>query len=357
MSEQNKEIQRRELIFKLLDEMKESGERINADKLARKAKMGKQTVLPHYSEWRFLDEADRQNDVELPTELVRVLKRGLIQWRISDSEKQREFEEQANKEIDDLQELVTTLSGDITSLKENQSQLSDENQILKQEALVYQEEIKALRESRVELETNYKAEQAKVESMTEQVTELKKEYQIVLDAQEKKLDSQYQGQINHWMKMLDNERRLRTDVEAKLEQHKNTTLTVEKERNDLQYRLEAKSRAYLDACAERNQYKEKLAKAEPLATVINELALILNVPADELVAKVRHITEEKQRFLTQLEQLPVLSEKVANLEQQLESAKGIEIELEKHKGYREAMEKALEKLSGLARVKNEHDTD
>ena len=65
---------RKQHIFSILDQLRESGERINADKVARLAKMGKQTVLPYYNEWRFLAFVGSEPELELPEDLVRDLK-------------------------------------------------------------------------------------------------------------------------------------------------------------------------------------------------------------------------------------------------------------------------------------------
>lgn len=121
MNETGQDLQRRELVFRVLDELKEGGERINADKVARLAKMGKQTVLPYYREWRFLDDVDREQQEELPEELVRVLKRGIAKWKHSLAEQGQAFEEKANTEIDELKQIVQQLS-------DSQAELEKENQ-------------------------------------------------------------------------------------------------------------------------------------------------------------------------------------------------------------------------------------
>ena len=127
MSETNKDLQRRELVFRVLDDLKQSGERINADKVARLAQMGKQTVLPYYNEWRFLDDSEKEVDTDLPADLVRVLKRGLVQWKHEATEEQRILQEEANQEIDNLQEMNRQLSEERLNFKEQNEHLTDEN--------------------------------------------------------------------------------------------------------------------------------------------------------------------------------------------------------------------------------------
>ena len=133
MSQETKEMQRRELVFRVLDDLKANGERINADKVARLAKMGKQTVLPHYNEWRFLDDAEKEVDEELPADLVRVLKRALLEWRHTATESQRQFEEEANHEIDKLQSLADQLTNEQLAGKDKIETLTSENKQLNQE--------------------------------------------------------------------------------------------------------------------------------------------------------------------------------------------------------------------------------
>ena len=45
MKENSVADQRKQHVFAILDQLKEQGERINADKVAKLAKMGKQTIL------------------------------------------------------------------------------------------------------------------------------------------------------------------------------------------------------------------------------------------------------------------------------------------------------------------------
>ena len=109
MNDSNQNEQRKKLVFGVLEELQEKGERINADKVARMAKMGKQTILPYYNEWRFTSELEKDLQEEVPEELIRALKRGIAQWKHDLSSSTRENEEAANTEIDQLKQSVQQL--------------------------------------------------------------------------------------------------------------------------------------------------------------------------------------------------------------------------------------------------------
>ncbi|MRI34143.1 hypothetical protein EOPP23_14210 [Endozoicomonas sp. OPT23] len=352
MNTSDKEIQRRELVFRVLDDMKANGERINADKVARLAKMGKQTVLPHYNEWRFLDDAEKEVDEELPADLVRVLKRALLEWRHTATESQRQFEEDANQEIDQLQATLDQMTTDQIQLKQSLEELKNEREQFIKEKTALQQQTEELRRKLAVEESSHQSQQTANEQLQEQLKTLKSEQTHALTAQEKKLDNQYQGQINHWIKMVDNERRLRSDLEAQLKEEKSSALAMEKERNDLHIRLENKSKAYLDACEERNQFKQQLKPLAQLNTYVTELSLLLNQPAEKVTLTVRELIRQEQDKDKELAFVPALKEKSRQLEKDLENYRGkadsmvkLEIELEKQKGYREALEMALEKAS------------
>ena len=152
--------------------------------------------------------------------------------------------------------------------------------------------------------------------------------------------------------MVDNERRLRSDLESQLKSEKHATLALEKENNDLNLRLENKSSAFLEACDERNTLKQQVAQYEPLDNCIKELTLVLNQPLPKITETVRTLLEQAQQKDKELAFVPALKEKSAQLEKDLENYRvkadsmiKLEIELEKQKGYREALELALEKAS------------
>ncbi len=352
MSTTDKEIQRRELVFRVLDDMKAKGERINGDKVAKLAKMGKQTVMPHYNEWRFLDDAEKEVDDELPADLVRVLKRALLEWRHSATESQRQFEDDANREIDQLQTTMDQMTTDQIQFKQSLEELKNEREQLLKDKEELQQQTEVLKRDLAVEQTALKSEHSAKELLQEQIKSQRTEQSEALSAQERKLDNQYQGQINHWIKMVDNERRLRSDLETRLKEEKNSALSLEKERNDLQIRLENKSRVYIETCEERNDLRQQLGSLDHLSTCVTELTLILNQPVEKITPTVRELLQKDHEKDRELAFVPALKEKSAQLEKDLDGYRGkaasmvkLEIELEKQKGYREALEMALEKAS------------
>ena len=356
----DRDLQRRELVFRVLDDLQGRGERINADKVARLAKMGKQTVLPHYNEWRFLDDAEKEVDEELPADLVRVLKRGLVQWKHQVAESQRSFEEQANNEIDELQLTVQQLTEERMQLSRELAEAKENNSVIQQkldESLATEaEQEKQL----VGITSELKSESGKVSDLQAQLEVSKKEHKDALLAQEKQLDAQHHAQISHWMKVVDDERRLRADLEHQLKASQESQLSLEKDRNNIENRLESKSKAHLEACDERNELKKQLKELEQVKKVVQELELLTKTPVDSLVSHFHSLSEAKQESAftsRQLEQETArnsdLEKQLAEAQEKLRSMTGLAMELEKQKGYSQALEISLNQVNALMKSRSE----
>ena len=69
----------------------------------------------------------------------------------------------------------------------------------------------------------------KSEALAEQIEQAKKDHAEALKAQERQLDNKHDAQMNHWMKVVDDERRLRADIELQLKQEKENQYKLEKE--------------------------------------------------------------------------------------------------------------------------------
>ncbi|AMO56612.1 hypothetical protein GZ77_03605 [Endozoicomonas montiporae] len=348
MSETNKDLQRRELVFRVLDDLKQNGERINADKVARMAQMGKQTVLPYYNEWRYLDDSEKEVDTELPADLVRVLKRGLVQWKHEATEEQRTLQEEANQEIDNLQEQNRQLTDERLHFKEQAEQLTSENKSLKERITQLQDGNTELEKQQVALNEQLKGELQKSETLAEQAEQLKKEHADALKAQERQLDTKHDAQMNHWMKVVDDERRLRADIEQQLKQEKENQYKLEKERNEIQYRLESKSRAHLEACEERNQLRQQNNELSAKRHLLESIQQLANCDEGKLLSVVTQLKDDsvhaerlKEELTGTNTQLKQLQEKIAESEQVFNQLHQLEKDLEKERGFSEALKLSL----------------
>ena len=348
MVESEKELERREKVFRVLDDLQSKGERINADKVARLAQMGKQTILPHYNEWRFLDEADRDSDDELPADLVRVLKRGLIQWKHEIAAEQRAFQEQANQEIDELQAMNRQLSDERLSIKEHNEQLETEKSTLLKQHEEASSTIIDLEQQLIATKEKLNAETEKSATLSRQMEEIKQEHINALQSQERQLDTKHDAQINHWMKVVDDERRLRADTERQLKQEKDNLFKLEKERNDLSLRLESKSHAHLEACEERNQLKTQNQALAHTEQLVNSVLQLTGSNESELLSVITQLKEQAQQLghlNTQLSnaqsQIKQLNNKLNASEASIANIHRLEMALEKERGFSEALKLSL----------------
>ena len=352
MSETNKDLQRREVVFRILDDLKQTGERINADKVARLAQMGKQTVLPYYNEWRYLDDSEKEIDTELPADLVRVLKRGLVQWKHEATEEQRSLQEEANQEIDKLQEQNQQLSEERLGYKEQAEQFSSDNHKLQEKIEQLQSVNAGLEKQQVALQEQLKGERQKAESLSARIEQSKQEHAEALKAQERQLDTKHDAQMNHWMKVVDDERRLRADIELQLKQEKENQYKLEKERNEIQYRLESKSRAHLEACEERNQLRQENNELAARRHLLESVQQLVNCDQDELLTVINQLKDSAsdsrlmESELTSVNsQLKQLQKKLDQSEQALDKLHQLEKDLEKERGFSEALKLSLSQKS------------
>ncbi|MET4694562.1 DNA-binding protein [Endozoicomonas lisbonensis] len=348
MSETNKDLQRRELVFRVLDDLKQSGERINADKVARLAQMGKQTVLPYYNEWRFLDDSEKEVDTELPADLVRVLKRGLVQWKHDATEEQRSLQEEANQEIDNLQEMNRQLSEERLNFKEQKEHLTDESKKLQERIAELQAANTSLEKQQIALTEKFNNEAHKSEALAEQIEQAKKDHADALKALERQLDTKHDAQMNHWMKVVDDERRLRADIELQLKQEKENQFKLEKERNEIQYRLESKSRAHLEACEERNHLRQQNNEFAASRHLLESVHQLINSNEEEVlsdITRLKEISVSSERLESELStanlQVQQLQEKLEQSEQIATRLHQLEKELEKERGFSEALKLSL----------------
>ena len=348
----NQDLQRKQLIFGILEELREQGERINADKVARLAKMGKQTVLPYYNEWRFAGELEKDLREELPEELVRALKRGISKWKHDLSLKAREQEETANAEIDQLKQDLQHL----LEAKENleQSIAGQQEQILRLDKINAQLQETNSQKDLELTRTNAElaAEQHTSETLRQQMEDYKKETALAAEQLEQRLDQRHQEQLNHWIKVVDDERRNKADLEKRLNQQKEEQTAIEKERNELGHRLDSKTRAFMDACEERNQLRKDSQRLQVAENIINQSTLLLDCSEKEIAAEVRRIINEQHQAKITQEKLNLSEQKTGQLEEmlnqqqtELKKKSSTEKELEKIRGYAEGLEKRLTEAS------------
>ncbi len=337
----NTDTQKKELIFRILDDLKAGGEKINADKVAKLAQMGKQTVLPYYNDWRFLDQAEKQDeDCELPLDLIRVLKRMLVEWKqevSGDLLKAEQDSEELKGIINQLTEQNHHLSSDIDHKEEK---ISHQNQHAKElEAALNQKD-----QVTVALSTELDGEKRKNADLKQQLVDLQSRHEQECAEKENKLDLQYRNQIDHWMKALDDERLQTAKLAKEIEQLRVAMLAREKEKNTVETRLNHKTEAYIEACEERNHLRSKLKTHALPMELLSRLLIILDANQENITEKAKTLVISEQHCKALKKEEQRLKTELENKNEQLNQAKIVELELEKSKGYIAALESTLNRL-------------
>ena len=351
MSESDQDKQRKALVFRVLDDLKAGGERINADKVARLARMGKQTVLPFYREWRYTEDLNREEQEELPDDLVGVIKRGIAKWKHDLAQQTQAEMEQTNTEIDELKLTIQNLSDDQSLKAEEISELSNDltdqkENLARQTSLNHEKDQYIAR-----LQAQLDAAQQTIETLDKQLAQQKEDSEKALLQIEAKLDQRHQEQLNHWIKVVDSERRQKQELEKSLAQHQEQQTRIEREKNELNHRLDSKNRAFMEACEERNRLRAESKTLQHQVKPIEQSCLLLDCHAEALLPRLRHLVSvEQQSSALELQQeqmkqsLDRLQSELQSARKQKESSNTLEKQLEKSRGYIEALEKNLERL-------------
>ncbi|WP_163370911.1 hypothetical protein [Endozoicomonas acroporae] len=354
-SEQDKV--RRQYIFSILDDLKEKGERINADKVARIGKMGKQTVLPYYNEWRYLGALGEAEELELPEDLVRGLKRGIAQWKHQLSEEQRDFAEAANQEIDELKESLNQLLEKNSQLSRSNSELQVQVQQIGAELDATRLSLQQRNQDLKELESLLKSEQRQTEQLQSAAAEQKALHLQAVSNLEKQMDQRSQEQLNHWIGVVDDERRLKQGLEKKISNQLQEQQELKKHNLELQSRLDSKSKAYIQVCEERNSLSSEKSKTEATVQLANQLMVLLDSDQGNLLGAVRNLlvgaresNMMQEQYRTAISDKEKLESRLLETEERLDEISTLRLELERARGIAEAFEKALSQKTDTPEV-------
>ncbi|WP_067585600.1 DNA-binding protein [Endozoicomonas ascidiicola] len=348
MQESTESDMKRTRIFHILDELQEKGERINADKIARLGKMGKQTILPYYNEWRFLSDLSKDEDIELPQDLVKSLKREIGKWKHSLTEQQRSQEEASNQEIDELKQTIQQLIEKNETLSKENREYKTTNEQITLELGQCQETEKQQALQIHSLQSKLEQEQECSIQTIDALNEQKQDHQESVKALEKQLDQRHQEQINHWLGVVDDERRAKKSLEKSITYQNDKIHSMSKTLMELENRLENKSRAYLKACEEKNDLAATTKDLKTSSDIAEMISLLLDCGNTEIIATVRELLSDKKEQIHLQRQLDDISQSKAQLESILKKNESklarfnqLELEVEHLKGAAEAFEKAV----------------
>lgn len=348
MKENDQDKQRRQHIFNILDDLKEKGERINADKVARIGKMGKQTILPHYNEWRFLGTLGEEQAIELPDELVRSLKRGIAKWKYQLNEEQRSFEESTNQEIDQLKETLQQLLDRNDALTKSNEELFTQNQLAQSDLEAVKLETHQKDLQLKDLEALLQSEQKQNRQLQTAFDEQKVAHQQAINNLEKQLDQRHQEQLNHWLNVVDDERRLKKGLEKNIVKLNEKLGEWNRSNHELQSHLDSKSKAYIQVCEERNHLSSAREKIEVTLELSRQLMVLLDCEQKDILRNVRNLLAESRETLFVHQQYQAekntnekQESRLVEMEERLRQINSLELELERVRGTAEAFEKAL----------------
>ncbi len=288
---QNKSALRRTKVFSALDAMKEAGERITAQKLAAAVNMGKQTVLPLYREWQELEVLGDSEGVELSEELVRALKRELARDKLKQSTQLLELEEQIEDQRHAFTETIDQLEQEIKGLVDQVKSLDTLNQSLVNEKLLLEKDSSEQVSQIKELESRLSLSHKQLETAEGKLVASESGKERALQEQEKRLDEANQKLLNHWLSIVDNERREKERLSKQLEREREKQAKVERELTDTRQDANRLDSALEKANKESAELLQRIKQFEQQANIINTISLMLDKPED-LVASIKTLQDD-----------------------------------------------------------------
>jgi chromosome segregation ATPase len=211
-----KEQQKKDIVLAVISELESQGLRINADLVAQKANMGKQTILPYYNEWRFLQKMGQYQQEDLPEELVSAIKQQMGKWKYQYEAKHLDYEDNLKQEVNHIEDKLQQSCADTDKL---QHEVELQNLTIGQ----YQEQVDQLSNKAQDLEklvfelhTKLDTEKKQISKLENESIKLQQQHQAQIIKLETKLEAQHQGQIDHWIKITDHEKSERNKLEKKL---------------------------------------------------------------------------------------------------------------------------------------------
>jgi chromosome segregation ATPase len=282
-----KEQQKKDVIFAVITELESQGLRINADLVAKKANMGKQTILPYYNEWRFLQKMGQYQQEDLPEELVNAIKQQMGKWKYQYESKHLDYEDSLKQDINHIEEKFQHACVDVNKL---QHKVEQQNLTIDQ----YQQQINQLNNKAqnleklvFELQTKLATEKKQIGKLEEQSIKQQQQHQAQIGQLEAKLETQHQSQIDHWIKITDHEKNERNKLEKKLtnkqdevEQLRNKNLQLTNKENRLKSLIDDG-----DALISANQ--QTIQELTNKLLVLEKVSILLDCSIEELPNKVR----------------------------------------------------------------------
>jgi chromosome segregation ATPase len=278
-----KEKQKKDIIFAVISELESQGLRITADLVAKKANMGKQTILPYYNEWRFLQKMGQYQQEDLPEELVSAIKQQMGKWKYQYESKHLDYEDSLKQEANHAEEKFQQACADVDKLQykiEQQKLTIDKHQ---QQVNQLNNKAQDLENLVFKLQTKLDTEKKQISKLENETIKLQQQYQ----AQVIQLEAQHQSQIDHWIKITDHEKSERQKLEKKLtskqgeaEQLRAKNLQLTNKENRL------KSLIYdSDALISENNTTIKELKSKLLT--LEKVSILLDCPIEKIPDNVR----------------------------------------------------------------------
>ena len=307
--------QRRALIFSVLDDMKTNGEKVTAQKLATQAKMGKQTVLPHYREWQELEILGDSEEIELSQELVRVLKREITKEKFRQGEQLREVQDQLEEERDHYAAQSELWQQQIGELKEKlQSEESQNTELNKQNTALKEQEHEQ-RQKLSSLTDKLENAQSEVSKLEQRLAQDAKRAEEAQAEQERRLDASHNKILEHWMKALDEERREKSRLQKQAEKRELERTTLSKDKSRIENQFEHEKKNHRQTVEQLTTAEQKVSGLTEVQTIVDKLRHQLGQPED-LIETVLEL-QQKTGALAQSEH--ALTAKKAELQSSLES--------------------------------------
>ncbi|GAA4651234.1 hypothetical protein GCM10023116_35170 [Kistimonas scapharcae] len=309
---------RRTKVFGALDAMKETGEKITAQKLAAVVNMGKQTVLPLYREWQELEILGDSEGVELSEELVRALKRELARDKHRQSTQLLDLEERIEDQHQAFTAAMNELEKEKKGLMDKIKSLEAQNQSLSSEKLLLQKENAEQLSQLKDIATQLNLSVRQLETAESRLVASENGKERALQEQEKRLDEANQKLLNHWLSVVDNERRENERLRKQLEREREKQVKVERELIDTRLDVNRLDSSLEKAKDESTELLQRMKQFEQQVTVAEAISLMLDKPND-LMASIKNLQDDAKSLESYVTKNQELKQSLQAVDKKLEA--------------------------------------
>ena len=334
---------RRKIIFSILDTMREAGEKISAQKLAARANMGKQTVLPLYRQWQEREYLTDAEQIDLSESLLRAIKHEVAREKFSCGEAVRAIEASFEAAKEDFAEKESAYMADKSQLQEIINGMTNEADQIKSRLDESETNEQQSLAQIAALEKKCEIQQIELNALHRQLADTEAGKEQALKLQKENMEASHEKILDYWMTVIDNERKEKSQLQQILEKEKKKCAEQYQTNGALENEVDRLKKAQSETGAEIIKYEAQQEKANKHLADLTEIADMFNNP-DNLPALLLELKNNSERYNKIEAEQVRLNDSLASAEEKIQLQSG---QLEKALPYKQEAVRLQAYINGL----------